>query len=84
MKYFVVKIDQEKGRILIIMKRLKSTEIGYTNKNNQKNNGRTDDRGTDHGQWFYSIECLNCGHHYFANGTDIWQRKCPKCQGGRT
>lgn len=26
------------------------------------------------------MECLNCGHNYRANGTDIWQRKCPKCQ----
>lgn len=29
------------------------------------------------------LECLKCGHKYYANGTDIWLRKCPKCQGGR-
>ena len=62
---------------------LKSTDAGYVNKNNQKNIGRTDEPGTDNGQWFYEIECLNCGHRYKANGSDIWQRKCPKCQGGR-
>ena len=65
------------------MNYMKTTEQGYLNKNNQKNNGRTDKPGTDFGQWFYEMECMNCGHKYYANGTDIWQRKCPKCQGGR-
>lgn len=62
---------------------LKSTDAGYVNKNNQKNIGRTDEPGTDNGQWFYEMECLNCGHKYKANGSDIWQRKCPNCQGGK-
>ena len=61
----------------------KSTEAGYINKNDQQNNGRSTEKGTDHGQWFYHMECLKCGHRYLANGTDVWQRKCPKCQGGR-
>ncbi len=61
----------------------KWTETGSINKNNQRNNGRTDERGTDNGQWFYEMECLNCGHKYKANGSDIWQRKCPQCQGGK-
>jgi hypothetical protein len=65
------------------MKKFKSTEIGYVNKNSQKNKGRTSEKGTDHGQWFDNIECLKCGHQYLANGRDIWQRKCPKCQGGK-
>lgn len=62
---------------------MKTTEKGYLNKNNQRNNGKTNKPGTDFGQWFYEMECMNCGHKYNANGTDIWQRKCPKCQGGR-
>ena len=61
----------------------KWTEAGTINKNNQRNNGKTNIPGTDYGQWFYSMECLNCGHNYMANGTDIWLRKCPKCQGGK-
>ena len=61
----------------------KSTDAGYINKNEQQNNGRSDERGTDYGQWFYHMECLKCGYKYMANGTDIWQRKCPRCQGGR-
>lgn len=61
----------------------KSTEAGYVNKNNQRNNGKTDIPGTGNGQWFYDMECLGCGHKYHANGHDVWLRKCPKCQGGR-
>lgn len=60
----------------------KTTETGYINKNNQRNAGKTDMQGTDHGQYLYAMECLNCGHKYFANGSDIWLRKCPECQGG--
>ncbi|MBF8983988.1 hypothetical protein IZY60_10590 [Lutibacter sp. B2] len=61
----------------------KTTEPGYLNKNNQMNLGRTDEPGTDHMQWFYSMECKNCNYKYKSNGSDIWQRKCPNCQGGR-
>ena len=61
----------------------KSTETGYINKHNQRNNGCTYSHGTDYNQKFYSMECLSCGHKYKANGTDIWQRKCPQCQGGK-
>ena len=62
---------------------LKSTEQGYINKRNQRNNGCTYSHGTDFNQKFYSMECLNCGHKYEANGSDIWERKCPKCQRGK-
>lgn len=60
---------------------MSTTEIGYINKNNQKNNGRTDKPGTDYGQWFYEMECLECGHKYYANGSNIYEKKCPNCQG---
>ena len=56
---------------------------GYINDNDQKNMGKTNEKGTDNGQWFYAIECQNCNFKYKANGSDIWQRKCPKCQGGK-
>ena len=72
-------IEMQKVRL-----NMSSTDIGYINKNNQKNNGRTDNPGNDHQQWYYNMECLNCGHVYYSNGTDIWQRKCPKCQGGKS
>ena len=35
---------------------MKSTEKGYVNDNNQRNNGRTNKPGTDYGQWFYEME----------------------------
>ena len=60
-----------------------TTAPGYINANNQRNNGKTDKPGTDNNQFLYEMECLNCGMKYYANGSDIWQRKCPSCQGGR-
>ena len=42
------------------------TEIGYVNANNQRNNGKTNKLGTDNNQFFYKMECLNCGHTYYA------------------
>ena len=62
----------------------KTTQIGYVNRNNQKNLGTRGVKGTDHGQYSYKLECLEncCGLEYGANGTDIFQRKCPRCQGG--
>ena len=59
------------------------SEKGYINKNNQRNNGLTPHEGTDNNQYFYEMECLFCDHKYYANGSDIWQRKCPACQGGK-
>ena len=62
---------------------MSSTDLGYVNRNQQRNNGKTNMPGTDNLQWSYDMECLHCGHKYYANGSDIFQRKCPKCQGGR-
>lgn len=61
----------------------KPTQTGFINENQQKNNGRTEFEGTDYNQKLYSMECLKCGHHYYANGSDIHLRKCPNCMGGR-
>lgn len=62
-----------------------TTKIGFLNRNNQKNHGTRDVKGTDHGQVSYKLECMNdgCGYIYGANGTDVFQRKCPRCQGGK-
>ena len=67
-------IEQHSGAVL-------STE--NINKNNQRNNGRTQIQGTDHLQWFYEMECLDCGHKYYANGSNVKERRCPNCQGGK-
>lgn len=62
-----------------------TTRIGFINRNNQKCGGHRGVDGTDHGQVSYRMECLQsgCGNEYGSNGTDIFQRKCPRCQGGR-
>lgn len=62
-----------------------TTKIGSVNRNNQQNHGTRGVSDTDHGQVSYKLECMNknCGHVYGANGTDIFQRKCPKCQDGK-
>lgn len=64
--------------------KLQPTDKGYVNRKNQMNIGKTEIDGTDHMQKLYMMRCLEpgCGYEYFANGTDIFQKKCPKCQGG--
>ncbi len=61
----------------------KTTLPGYSNRNGQTVIRRTDTPGNDHNQVVYELECGDCGERYGANGSDIWQRKCPKCGGGR-
>lgn len=59
-----------------------STDYGFINKNKQKNMGRTNMQGTDYMQRLYKMQCQDCGYEYYANGSDIHLKKCPKCQGG--
>lgn len=58
---------------------MKTTDVGYINKNNQRNLGCRGVSETHISAKFYEMECLDCGHKYMANGCDIWQRKCPVC-----
>ena len=62
----------------------KTTQIGYINRNQQKNLGIRETEDTDHGQVTYKLQCQKGGYHfeYGANGTDIFQPKFLKCQGG--
>jgi hypothetical protein len=60
-----------------------STRPGYTNANGQTVVRPTGLPGTDYGQSIYVLRCGHCSEEYGANGSDIWVRKCPKCQGGR-
>ena len=60
----------------------RTTRVGYVNRNNQECGGHRGRAGTDHNQMAYRMECLHCGHVYGANGSDVFQRKCPGCQGG--
>ena len=60
----------------------KTTKAGYVNKNGQEVLRVTNLPGNDHNQVVYVLRCGSCGHCYGANGSDIWQRKCPTCGGG--
>lgn len=63
--------------------KLHSTDIGYINEpHKQEVIGRTNEKGTDHCSVLYMMRCTHCNHEYFANSTDIFQKKCPKCQRG--
>ena len=59
-----------------------TTTPGHVNKNGQQVLRRTDHLGNDHNQRVYALSCGACGHEYGANGSDIWLRRCPACQGG--
>jgi len=60
----------------------KTTHPGYENRNGQVVIRNTGLPGNDHVQTIYELKCTYCGHIYGANGSDIFQRKCPNCQGG--
>lgn len=59
-----------------------TTRAGYRNRNGQVVQRRTNLRGNDHLQWIYVLKCSQCAHEYGANGSDIFQRRCPRHQGG--
>lgn len=59
-----------------------TTRIGFINSNRQQCQGTLSVGGTDHLQYAYRLECLDCGYVYGANGSDVAIRKCPECQGG--
>lgn len=59
-----------------------TTEIGFENRNGQVVIRRTALSGNDHNQHVYELKCQDCGERYGANGSDIYERKCPKCQKG--
>ena len=60
-----------------------TTVPGTTNRNGQMVLRKTDMRGNDHNQMVYILRCNRCAHEYGANGSDLWQRRCPECDGGR-
>jgi len=61
----------------------KSTMVpGFVNVHGQVVIRNTGAPGTDHLQ-IYQLGCSRCGCVYGANGTDIHERRCPKCDGGK-
>ncbi len=60
----------------------RTTEPGYMNRRGQTVLRDTGLPGNDHNQRIYVLRCGACAHEYGANGSDIWQRRCPACDGG--
>jgi len=60
-----------------------TTKPGFVSVNSQIVIRDTGLPGTDHLQRIYVLHCALCDHVYGANGSDIHDRKCPMCQGGR-
>lgn len=59
-----------------------TTVPGYVNDNGQITVRDTGEKGTDFNARKFQVACSKCGYNYGANSTDLWQRKCPNCQGG--
>ena len=64
------------------VQRGRSTMVGEENRNQQVVLRRSDAKPSPRGQKVYALRCGRCAHEYGANGCDVFQRKCPKCQGG--
>lgn len=60
-----------------------TTKAGYVNRNDQEVLWPTGQRGNYPMQFIYVLRCRQCSIEYRVNGSDIFQRRCPSCQGGR-
>jgi hypothetical protein len=64
------------------------SELGELSRNSQKLLDKTERAGTDFNSRMWIVRCMRpsgdgtCDHVYGVDGTDFFQRKCPKCQGG--
>ena len=56
-----------------------SVQIGNINPNWQICLGTRGKPGTDKNNKSYAMFCLECGHIYGANGSDVHERLCKKC-----
>jgi hypothetical protein len=63
-------------------RRSKSTTVGFVNRHGQEVLRNTGLPGTDHGQKIYVLQCSKCSAEYSVNGSSIFEKKCPSCQGG--
>lgn len=82
-------ICENVGGGFVLLKRIKiksttaTTTPGFVNQNGQmvvRDTGFGSE--TFSGQRVYQLRCGKCGNEYGANGTDLFKRLCPKCQGG--
>ena len=60
----------------------RTTEPGYVNRRGQRVLRKTAELGNDHNQRVHVLKCGDCDHECGANGSDIFQWRCPECQNG--
>jgi hypothetical protein len=58
------------------------TSIGFRNRDGQQVIRKTEREGSVPGQRVFILHCTVCDHEYGADGCDIYDRLCPKCQDG--
>jgi hypothetical protein len=58
------------------------TTIGFRNREGQQVIRKTARAGSAPGQRVFVLHCTVCDHEYGADGCDIYDRLCPKCQDG--
>jgi hypothetical protein len=58
------------------------TSIGFRNRDGQQVIRKTARPGSAPGQRVFILHCTVCDHEYGADGCDIYDRLCPKCQDG--
>jgi hypothetical protein len=58
------------------------TTIGFRNREGQRVIRKTARAGSAPGQRVFVLHCTVCDHEYGADGCDIYDRLCPKCQDG--
>lgn len=56
---------------------------GDKNQNEQRLLRKSAQPGTDYNAHVWVLKCQLCSNIYGSNSTDVWERKCPKCQNGR-
>ena len=60
----------------------RTTRVGHRNDRRQEVLRKTQFAGSLPDQRVYVLRCGDCGHQYGANGCEIHDRRCPRCQGG--
>jgi hypothetical protein len=58
------------------------TSIGYRNREGQEVVRKTEREGSTPGQRVFILRCTVCDHEYRTEGSEIYDRLCPKCQDG--
>lgn len=58
------------------------TSIGFRNRDGQQVIRKTSREGRTPEQRVFILQCTVCGHEYGADGSEIYERLCPKCQDG--